>query len=148
MHSIIGYYKEQLGTHTFLEMQILGLYVCIIPLHAWENERAWVTGLCFTLLPLIPSFGASSPAELTWGHVPVPWLSAPLSRVLQSGTDRDKNAPGRDRAAFRGALPSRGILGEATPCLVHFWEGRKMKAACKNTTLKFNFFFLNNHLSV
>lgn len=155
MHSIIGYYKEELGTHTFLQrvshanVRVIWMYYTSAFLRKWERVGGW------PLFHSTPShsFLCLEPAA-KWS-----WLWAvslrPVGRSLlrcpwccrQGHTGTGPGRGGSTGAALRGALPSWGVLRKAILCLVHFWEGRKKKAVCKNTTLKFNFIFFNNHLS-
>lgn len=123
---------------------MLGLYVCIMPLCSWENERQWVVGLYSTLLPLIHSFvwsqkpsgadfGLCPVSSLRWGRgVPVPCAAAVHGAAGRNTPGQGTGpGPGRGRpagAGLRGVLPSWGVLWKATPCLVHFWEGRKKEA--------------------
>lgn len=166
MHSIIGYYKEELGTHTFLERASHANVRAICMYHSPAFLRKWEVVGGWPLFHSTPShsFLCLEPAAKSgwlWAvSCGLPhgrdgmflWpVSAPLSVVLRAETHRDRER-GRDGtragagggghtgAALGGALPSWGVLRKATPCLVHFWEGRKKKAVCKNTTLKFKIF--------
>lgn len=154
MHSIIGYYKEKLGTHTFFcervshtNVRVICMYYASAFLRKWEIVGGW------PLFHSTPSHSflcleAAAKSSWLWAVLSAPrggvgvslCYVRPLSVVLQAETHRDRE---RDWGWAGGGplgrlseerFPLEGSCGRPLLVVSTFEKEGKRKQYAKNTT--------------